>query len=276
MKTCEKCGKEFADEIFECPDCSTIITATVEKSQKKLNKKTIPIIIVAIIAVAIAFCAVIGVTISKNQEYAQEITQMLEGKTFERVSADIESAFMAETFKFVDGQKIYDNWYYSAYNDEPWEHSQSISEYEVEVPLLGNPTVDGYEIIIENNQIVCLSANMGDMIPVEIPAISKKAVDIFSGLGWEWNGTTVSLGTLIPEIFKDYTIYVDPCVDEEYCFSIEVSGVYYPNKLNMSYYTEEGSFSCKVNIKTEEATELNMGSEMSTAFNMQVAYEHLF
>ncbi len=275
MKICEKCGKEILENENCCPNCGA---DSLPNAKPKKSKKKILITIIAILTVLlIAGCSVIAVLNEKNQNYAQEISQMLEGKTFEKVDSNNDVVFMAQTIKFENGQRIYDQWLYmQTQKDEPWDHHQSIREYEIEVPLFGTPTVDGHEIIIEDNKVVSLSDNSGEMKPVDVPAISKKAVDIFSGLGWEWNGIVVSFGTLIPEVFKEYTIYVDPCVDEEFCFDIKVSGEYYPNKLNMSYYTEEGSFSCKLNIKTQNGTDLKVDNELSTAFNMQVAYNHIF
>lgn len=291
MKFCQKCGIEMNDELLQCPECGNATTATnsvTETSEKgkakskKPTKKVCITVVAIILFIAIVVCCALGILTVKNKKYAQEIALMLEGKTFENVSAETKDEnvdiFMAYTSKFANGQIIYDTWYYYslATQDEKWQHSQSTSEYEVEVPLFGSPKVCGYEIIIENNQIVCLSNNSGKMTPVEIPAISKRAVAVFSDLGWTWGSTSEPFGTLIPEVFKNYTIYVDPRVGEEYCFDIEVSGEFYPDKLNRPRYTKEGSFSCKVNIKSEEATEFNIDREIGTAFNMQVAYSGLF
>lgn len=286
MKFCQKCGIEMNDELLQCPECGNETTATnsvteVPKQEKKKSKKPTKKVCITVVAIiifiAIVVCCALGILTEKNKKYAQDIAQMLDGKTFEYISAENEYVFVAYTFKFANGQCINDNWdILTGTPDEKWEHIQNTSEYEVEVPLFGRPKVCGYEIILENNQIVYLSDNSVKMTPVEIPAISKRAVGVFSDLGWTWGSTSESFGTLIPEIFKDYTIYVDPRVGEEYCFDIEVSGEYYPDKLNRPYYTKEGSFSCKVNIKSEEATEFNIDREIGTAFNMQVAYSGLF
>lgn len=292
MKFCQNCGAKMNDELLQCPECGNATTAInsvteVPKQEKKKSKKPTKKVCITVIAIllfiAIAVCCALGILTVKNKKYAQEIALMLEGKTFEKVLTDFKDEnvdiFMASTEKFANGQRTYDSWYYTslAPQDERWKHSQNTREYEVEVPLFGRPKVWNYEIIIENNQIVCLSSiSTGEMTPVEVPAISKRAVDVFNDLGWTWGSTSESFGTLIPEVFKNYTISVDPRVGEEYCFDIEVSGEFYPDKLNRPRYTKEGSFSCKVNIKSEEATEFHIDREIGTAFNMQVAYSGLF
>lgn len=50
MKICEKCGKEIADEILECPNCSIIpLYEQVLKNAKAINIVAIALIVVAII-----------------------------------------------------------------------------------------------------------------------------------------------------------------------------------------------------------------------------------